>query len=139
MTTIPHAEHGLAASYYDEYSSVELLASDLPPVISNSAKAGDFGATGLAKWTPVRYDRATNTLAAAVWNADPALAVLPNAVTSHNIDAGSSAESAVIVYVSGNFNPAALAWPASFDTAAKRAAAFDLATCQIQLTSHAFA
>lgn len=139
MTTIPHADHGLAASYYDEYSSVELLASDLPPVISNSAKAGDFGATGLVKWTPVRYDRATGTISAVSWNADPALAVLPNAVTSHDIAVGSSADSAVIVYVSGNFNPEAINWPASFDTAAKRAAAFDLASCQIQLTTHAFA
>ena len=139
VKVIPHADHGLASSAFDEYAGIELLASDLPAVMSASAQVGTLGTAGVAKWTPVRYDRATGLIELAVWDADPAKTVLPNALTSHTIAPGSAASDAAVVYVAGNFNPAAINWPASFDTAGKRNAAFDLASCQIHLTGHAFA
>lgn len=127
MTQIPNPDLGLASSGHQAFTGqAELLAGDTPALVSLDGVAGALGAAGLPAWTPVVYDRATGAISAAEHGT-----AAPNAVTAHAVTPGSPAGSAVAVYSVGCFNINALNWPASFDTEAKRRAAFDLSACLI--------
>ncbi len=130
MATIPNAEHGVAGFQSDQFNGpVELFANDTPLVVTDYGTLTTAqGNTGLAKWTPVFVDPGTREVKLAViGSADPADDVHPNAITQVTIAANSGATN-VQVYKAGTFNIKALNWPASFDTDAKKFAAFAQAT-----------
>lgn len=120
MANIPYAQHGIAGISTDSFSQVELLAGDTPPVVTDYAIPGSTLATsGLAAWTPVYVDPATRAVTVAVHGT-----TAPNAITVFSVEAGSASTTTVGVYKAGMFNIDALNWPASYDTDAKKFAAF---------------
>ena len=111
----------------DVNGAVELFAGDTPAPVSISAAVPSAVATaGLAAFTPVVVDNETGTLALV----DGTTETKANAVTIVPVAAGSAVGS-VPVYKAGCFNINALQWPATFDTEAKKLAAFNLGECQI--------
>lgn len=122
MTTINYSEAGLADIQTDSFTQVELFAGDTPPVVTDyGILGGTLNGTGLAAWTPVFVDPATRAITVALYGTQA-----PNAISVAAIPAGAGVASNVPVYKAGMFNRDALAWPASYDTAAKKANAFVL-------------
>lgn len=119
---------GLASFASDTITGlVELMAGDTPPVVTGSGTyTSGQGTAGIPAWTPVFVANE----GAPVQLVDGTTITKANAITAHLVEAGSAAGN-VGVYKAGMFNLAALVWPASFDTDAKKFAAFDLASCQI--------
>lgn len=130
---INYDDIGLAGIQTDEFTQVELFAGDTPPVVTDYGVLGaTLAVTGIPAWTPVHVDLATRAITLAVTGSvDPQDDVQANAVTVAPIAAGSPATCSVPVYKAGMFNVNAVKFGASFDTDAKKFAAFNLAECQI--------
>ncbi len=124
---INYDDIGLAGIQTDEFTQVELFAGDTPqPVTDYGILGATLSAAGLPAWTPVIVDAATRAITLPVEGTSKA-----NAITVAPIQAGTPATSSVPVYKAGMFNVEALRFGASFDTDAKKFAAFNLAECQI--------
>lgn len=111
----------------DDYTFSVLLAGVTPPLADPMAVKLANSQT-LAKFTVVGLD-ASGNLVAATWNATPANAIKPIGVLAHAATSDSSNSKGVkgLVYYSGCFNIDAkspLVWDATFDTDAKKEAAF---------------
>lgn len=120
MANIPYSEYGVAGIQTDSFTQIELFAGDTPQPVTDYALPGSTLATaGIAAWTPVFVDPATRAVTLAVHGT-----TAPNAITVCAVEAGSAATTSVPVYKAGMFNINALAWPASYDTDAKKYAAF---------------
>lgn len=108
---------------------VELWAGDTPAPVTISGKySATLEAAGIPANTPVSLDYETGAIALV----DGTTVTKANAITVGTLlprAGGSGGEMAV--YKAGCVNIKALNWPASFDTDAKKLAAFDLAECQI--------
>ena len=121
MANIPYSEAGLAGINTDTFTQVELLAGDTPPVVTDYGILGATlnGSGGVVAYTPVYVDPATRAITVALYGTQA-----PNAIVVTNVPAGSGATASVPVYKAGMFNINALNWPASYDTDAKKLAAF---------------
>lgn len=128
MITPAKPTPGIAGFWSDTVGGlVELMAGDTPPVVTVSGTyTGAQGTAGIPARTPVVLDVEGGAIALV----DGTTYTKANAITAHDVPAGSAAGS-VVVYKAGMFNFEALLWPASFNTDAKKLAAFDLAKCQI--------
>ena len=122
---------GLAERETDTITGlVELFFGDTPSPTTETVKyTSGQAATGIPANTPVSIDLATRTIALV----DGTTITKANAITTGVLRAGAGGGVAggMGVYRSGNFNINALNWPASFNTEAKKLAAFDLAASQI--------
>lgn len=120
---IPYAEAGKAAfEKLDDYTSTFLISGSFPalaPGYPLPVKAG----TILAQFAVVGLD-ASGDLVKATWNATPANAVKPIGVVTQAVAGAADGSTTVDVIYSGCFNPDALVWDASFDTAEKKVSAF---------------
>lgn len=121
MANIPYSQVGIAELNTDSFTQVELMAGDTPPVVTDYGLLGSTlnSAGGAVAWTPVFVDPATRAITVALHGTQA-----PNAIVVATVPAGSGATSSVPVYKAGMFNIAALNWPASYDTDAKKLAAF---------------
>ena len=120
---IPYADPGRAGfQELDTYLQGFLLAGNHPPL----APAFSFqlaASKTLAQFTVVGLD-ASGKLVAATYNATPASAIKPIGVLAHAATSGASDAVNGQVFYSGCFNVDALIWDATFDTEAKKLAAF---------------
>lgn len=103
-----------------------ILGGDYPPLSAPAATYTVASGQNLAALAVVGFNGSGEIVAADISDANPAnhiraIGVLPNAVDA----TGGAVESQV--YRTGNFNPDRLVWPASYDTDAERAKAFDAA------------
>lgn len=119
MPQINKYDLGIAKISTDSFTQVELFAGDTPPVVTDYGIVGSLGTAGIAAWTPVFVDPATRAVTIAQHGTQA-----PNAITTVDVAAGTSANGTVTVYKAGMFNIDALKWPASYDTTAKKLAAF---------------
>lgn len=121
MANIPYSQYGLAEISTDSFSTVELMAGDTPPIVTDYGLLGATlnGSGGAVAYTPVFVDPATRAITVAVHGT-----TAPNAIVIATVAAGSGATASVPVFKAGMFNMDALNWPASYDTDAKKLAAF---------------
>ena len=121
MANIDYSQYGIAEINTDSFTQVELFAGDTPPVVTDYGLLGATlnGSGGAVAWTPVFVDPATRAITVAAHGTQA-----PNAIVVATVPAGSGATSSVQVYKAGMFNMNALNWPASYDTDAKKQAAF---------------
>lgn len=120
MTDINYQDIGLAGVQTDSFTSHELFFGDTPaPVTEDAIVPSAIATPGLAAWTPVHVDPATRVISLA-----DQVTTLANAITVVSIEAGSPADIGLSVYTAGHFNMNALAWPAAYDTDAKKRGAF---------------
>ena len=109
---------------------VDFLAGHLPPLFSTAETV--LSGEVLAALTVVGFDADGKVVEALTGSADPAddiqaVGVMPYAVDASGGDVDSE------IYRSGNFDPAQLVWPDSFDTDAKKRAAFEGAPSPTQV------
>jgi hypothetical protein len=126
MATItpPYADPGRASfEVMDDYLQNFLLGGshpELKPAVSaplpNSVTYAQFLVVGR---------NASGQLVPAVWNAVDASRVRPIGVLAHAASLGASGNGSGTFWYSGCFNMDALVWPPTFDTDAKRLAAFE--------------
>ncbi len=126
MPVIQHGDVHIATSETDSYTQIVLMTGDTPPVVTTS----EVAAVALAQWTVVGRD-ATGKLVKATLAAENA--IKPIGITVNAVDPAVGVLDTVAVYRAGCFNPKALVWDASFDTDAKKAAAFEVNGTQIFL------
>lgn len=120
--TVPYIEAGQAAfEVLDTYLQNFLISGDHPKLAAYPMRVK--AAEELAQFTVVGLD-ANGLLVPATWTADPADAIAPIGVVTQAVTGAAGNATTVPVFYSGHFNPAALVWPASFDTDAKKMAAF---------------
>lgn len=126
MATVipPYMDPGRAAfEELDTYLQNFLLGGihpELKPAVSaplpNNANYEQFTVVG---------KNAQGQLVRATWNSNPALAIKPVGVLAHAASLGASGAGTGTFWYSGCFNIDALVWDASFDTDAKKLAAFE--------------
>lgn len=119
--TPPYADPGRASfEVLDDYTQNFLLAGthpELAPAFSYPAAT----ATALDQFAVVGLDGSGEIVAAVTGNADPANDIQAIGVLSHAVVAG---DERAHVWYQGCFNIDALVWDSSFDTDAKKLAAF---------------
>lgn len=122
--TPPYADPGRASfEVMDTYTQNFLLAGthpELKPAFSAPLALN----TTLVQFTVVGRN-STGKLVAATYNADPELAIKPIGVLTHAAALGASGSLNGVFWYSGCFNMDALVWDATFDTEAKKLAAFE--------------
>ena len=122
--TPPYMDPGRASfEVLDDYTQNFLLGGihpELKPAVSaplpNSVTYAQFLVVG---------KNSSGQLVPAVFDADPADAIKPVGVLAHAASLGASGAGTGTFWYSGCFNIDALVWPASFDTDAKKLAAFE--------------
>lgn len=121
--TVPYADPGRAAfEELDTYIQNFLLAGSHPELapaysfpLPANANYAQFTVLGL---------NSSGELVPATWNATPANAIKAIGVLAHASSRGATEPSTGPVFYQGCFNQDALVWDASFDTDAKKQAAF---------------
>lgn len=113
---------GLASVNTEVYTGVELLSGDTPNIVTTSENIASAVLTsGLAARTVVALDGSGNIIPAVLGTSQAW------GITVCAIAAGSSSGTKVPVYRAGCFNPAALAWDATYNTDEKKRTAFNAA------------
>lgn len=108
----------------EAYVPFTLLAGDVPALASRAEVILDVNAE-VAQYTVLGRITASGKLQACVLTAMDGSEV-PVGILAHAVgSAAANADATAPVYFSGNFNMDALVWDASFDTEAKKLAAFD--------------
>lgn len=129
MATIPHGDVHIATSETDSFDQIVLLTGDTPPVVTTS----EVAAAALPQWCVVGRD-ADGKIVKATYAADDT-GVEPIGITVNAVDPAVGTLDTVAVYRAGCFNPNALVWDATFDTDAKKKAAFEKTGTQIFLVA----
>ena len=115
--TAPYGQPGVAEfTLTDDYLNTVLLRGSHP--ILSPAVSVEAGAV-IQRFQVVGFD-ATGKLVPATWNATPADAIKAVGVS----EIGGAIGARVLYWYAGHFNSDMLVWDASFDTPAKKAAAF---------------
>jgi hypothetical protein len=121
MTKIPFGAPGVAMFASDAYvGSDELLSGDTPRSTTTEAVAQN---TNLPIFSVV--GRTGNAAGGALALATADGVVKAMGITTAPVITGAGVTTTVDIYRSGMFNPNALNWDASFNTDAKKAAAFE--------------
>lgn len=126
MATItpPYADPGRAAfEELDTYVQNNLLAGNHPELKPAYSFPLDNDAT-FAQFSVVGLDASGNLALAVVDDVTPANNIQAIGVLAHAASLGATGTGTGAVWYSGCFNADCLVWDASFDTAAKREAAF---------------
>lgn len=122
--TPPYADPGRASfEVMDDYTQNFLLAG-IHPELKPAVSAPIPNSVDYLQFTVVGKN-SSGQLVRATWNANPALAVKPIGVLAHRATLGASGTGTGTFWYSGCFNVDALIWDASFDTEAKKLAAFE--------------
>jgi len=112
-------DYGVASIQTDAFTSVELMSGDTPLVVTTSEPVDSTVLTaGMAALRVVALD-AQGEVVDAAHGSLQAVGILVSPIA-----AGSSAGTRALLYRAGCFNPAALSWPASYDTDEKKRTAF---------------
>jgi len=115
-------DYGVASIQTDTFTSVELIAGDTPLIVTTTENVDSTVlAAGMVALRVVGLD-AQGEVVDALYGTTQAVGILVSPIA-----AGSSAGTKALVYRAGCFNPAALSWPASYDTDEKKRTAFNAA------------
>ena len=123
---IPQAQPGVAHfELSDDYVNTHILNGEHPAL---SPAISAISGAAIERWQVVGYD-ASGNIVPATWDADPAdaiqaIGVATNAVTATNAITATAAGERVLYWYAGHFNLSLLVFDATFDTEAKRLAAF---------------
>lgn len=122
--TPPYADPGRASfEVMDDYTQNFLLGGNHPE-LKPAVSAPLPNNSNYAQFTVVGRN-ASGQLVPAVWDAVEANRVRPIGVLAHAASLGASGSGTGTFWYSGCFNMDALVWPATFDTDAKKLAAFE--------------
>lgn len=129
--TIPNRDltAGVAGQWSDtiDPNADPFITGDQPAVVTADYVAGD-STTIPARTVVGRVGNVpTGKIVPATWNATPANGVIPIGITVYEITTGASNALTVGVYRQGVFNPDLVNFDASYDTDAKKLAAFEYA------------
>jgi len=124
-TLIPTTDLGMATMLTDSFKTVPLLAGTAPTVTTDEVVADAVAAAGLPAFSVVGFD-SSGKLVKATYNATPASGVPAIGITTAAVVAGATAKN-VSIFRDGVFNMDALIWDSSYDTDAKKKAAFEYA------------
>ncbi len=114
-----------ASSQHQKYGFKSVYLSDVPAKFDEVIElATTTAANGIAIWTVVGKDADGKIVPAVFDEAAPANAIKPIGITGMTIKAAKG-ETKVGVIRGGHLNMNAINWPASFDTPAKKLAAFE--------------
>lgn len=117
---IPQAQPGVAHfELSDDYVNTHILNGEHPAL--SPAISGESGAA-IERWQVVGYD-ASGNIVPATWDAYPADAIQAIGVATNATTATAMSER-VLYWYAGHFNLSLLVFDATFDTEAKRLAAF---------------
>ena len=117
---IPYAQPGVASfEMSDDYVNEQLLMGSHP--IQSPAASGEAGAA-IAVRQVVGFS--AGKVVPATWNADPALAVAPVGIAATASD-GLGTNPRVLYWYAGHYNIDLLVFDATFNTDAKKLAAFN--------------
>jgi hypothetical protein len=117
-TQIPFSDPGVAGFQSSgDYAGVELLYGDTPQMVTQSYPVDDATAA-LPIYSVVGFD-AQGEIVPALLGTTAAIGITASLIGA------AAAGRKVSVYRAGHFNANALNWPASYDTLAKRLAAFN--------------
>lgn len=118
-----YSEAGLAGAQSQSFVEVPLFSGEAPIVtISEIVAAATIATADLPAYTVVGRN-SSGELVKATWASDDS-GVAPIGITTAKVLKGATARN-VEVFKGGMFNPAALTWDATFDTAAKKRLAFE--------------
>jgi hypothetical protein len=134
--TVPYHEAGLAAfEDLDTYFQKFLLSGDMPRLASfpMTVKANET----LAQFTVVGLDAGGKLVKAVFDDEEDGSPIKAVGVLTQAVVGNAGGTTTVPVFFSGCFNPAALVWDASFDTDAKKLAAFNGSPSPTQITLRA--
>lgn len=133
MATItpPYADPGRAAFEELDTYVQNFLLSGPHPVLAPAYTYNADAATVLAQFTVVGLDGSNEIVAADISDVDPANWIVPIGVLAHAVAAN---DGRAHVWYQGAFNMDALVWDASFDSDAKKLAAFFGAPSPTQIT-----
>lgn len=122
MGTTVTNDYGVASISNDTFTSVELIAGDTPLIVTTTEPVDSAVlAAGMVALRVVGLD-AQGEVVDALLGTTQAVGILVSPIA-----AGSSAGTKALLYRAGCFNPAALSWPASYDTDEKKRTAFNSA------------
>ena len=124
-TLIKQNDPHMASSSTEDFKEVPLLTGDTPLVSTTAEIVADavIASADLPANSVVGRD-STGKLVKATYDADPEVAIKPVGITTATGKTGSTAKN-VPMYRTGCFNPEALIWDASFNTAEKKRLAFE--------------
>jgi len=119
----PYADPGRASfEVLDTYSQSFLIAGSHPELAPAMAYPLPNNVT-YEQFTPVGLN-GSGQLVPALWHADPTSEIKPIGILAHAAALGASGTGYGQVWYSGCFNMAAIKWPVSYDTDAKKLSAF---------------
>ena len=119
MTNIPYGDPGMASSANEEFVSQELLSGDFPLSTTPEVVASAVIASADLPAFTVVGRNGSGELVKAVYGS-----IAPVGITTAKVLEGAT-DAHVAIYRSGMFNPAALNWDSSYNTAAKKRLAFE--------------
>jgi hypothetical protein len=120
---VPYRDAGQASfEILDDYLASFLVSGSQVPLKSYPFEMAV--STTLAQWEVVGLN-SSGKLAKATFNADPEVAIKPIGIVTQAVVSGASGVTSVPVFFQGVLNPAALVWHSTFDTDAKKMAAFN--------------
>lgn len=121
MTTLPLGNAGMASIATDDFSVVELFAGDTPAVVTESFTLVDQN-DALPAFTVVGRITGSNDITLCDLAGEDGSEVPFGITTAPALDVGGAQD--IAIFTSGCFNPDALNWHSSFDTADKKRNAF---------------
>ncbi len=120
-----YADAGVASLATQSFTEVPLFSGEAPIVTTSEVvAAATIASADLPAFSVVGRNSSGELVAAVYDTATPANAIAPIGITTATVKQGATAKN-VEVFRGGMFNPAALVWPASFDTALKKRLAFE--------------
>lgn len=122
--TPPYADPGRASFEELDTYLQNFLLGGIHPELKPAVSAPIPNNSNLDQFTVVGRN-GSGQLVRATWNANPASAVKPVGVLAHAAALGASGTGTGTFWYSGCFNMDALVWDATFDTDAKKLAAFE--------------
>lgn len=121
MTTIPYGSEGVAAfEKTDSFSQLELFANANPVPLTKDFPVA--ASTDLAKGSVVGVNGSGDLVLAVLGGASP---IAPIGVLAVGVTTGVGVTTRAPVYMSGSFNRDSLVYDASYNTDAKKEAAFN--------------
>lgn len=120
-----YADAGVASLATQSFTETPLFSGEAPVVTTSEVvAAATIASADLPAFSVVGRNASGELVMAVYDDATPANAIAPIGITTATVKTGSTAKN-VEVFRGGMFNPAALNWDASFDTALKKRLAFE--------------
>ncbi len=128
MTRIPFGEPGMAGNQNEVFTYQQLITGNAPTrTTAEVVEASLYASADFPQFSVVGKNAAGELVMAVIDEVTPANSIVPVGITTATIKAGSSVGN-VAIWRDGCFNPDALNWDASYDTDAKKKAAFEGST-----------